>query len=67
MNIDGLETDFKIKNMSEIKVMEETRTNYQIIEVESPKKYRKNQVFHILLFDSKEKIIEKLKKIIVGG
>ncbi len=67
VKIEEIETDFKIKNMSEIKVIEEKQINYQIIEIESPKTFRNNQVLHLLLLDKKEKIIKKLKKIIVGG
>lgn len=67
IKIDEVEHSFHILNMSEIKVMRETNWNYQIVEIESPRIYHKNQVVYILLCDKKEKIIKKLKKIIIGG
>lgn len=61
------EWDFQILNMSEIKIDEKTWTNYQIISIESKEKYLENQVISLKLLDKKEKIIIKLKQLILGG
>lgn len=67
MKIDGKLVNLEILNMSEIKKDEQNLITYQIISLKSPEKYRKNQTFQLLLYDKKERIIEKAKKIILGG
>lgn len=67
IKIEEEKIDFKIVNMSEIKVNENTMTNFQIIEIQVEKKYRKNQILSLQVFDKKEKIIFKLEKIMLGG
>lgn len=65
--IDRKEKDFKIINLSEIKINEQATSNYQIVSIESPEKYFPNQVVQLKILDKKEKIIIKIKKIILGG
>lgn len=67
IKIEEEKIDFKIVNMSEIKVNENTMTNFQIIEIQVEKKYRKKQILSLQVFDKKEKIIFKLEKIMLGG
>lgn len=55
---------FQIQNISEILIDNKNFENYQIIDLESPKPYRNNQVIQIYLLDKKEKIIKKLKKLL---
>jgi len=59
--------DFQIKNISEINIDEKTWQNYQIVSIQSPVVYLHNQIVEIKMFDKKEKIIVKLKKIMLGG
>lgn len=66
LKIEEQEMDFQIKNISEIKV-DGNRNNYQIIEVKSPEKYKENQIIQLKLLDKKERILKKVKKLILGG
>lgn len=65
--VEETEIAFQVLSISEIKINELTQTNYQIVEISSPKKYQENQMINIKLLDKKEKIIKKVKKIILGG
>ena len=67
IKIENSESNLSIQNMSEIGVDNINRQNYQTIEIVSPKIYRHNQVISIQLLDHQEKVIIKLKKIIIGG
>jgi len=67
IKIENSESNLSIQNMSEIGVDKINSQNYQIIEIVSPKIYRHNQVISIQLLDHQEKVIIKLKKIIIGG
>ncbi len=67
IKINNIEIDFQIQNMSEIKIDQSSLQNYQILEVMSPKEFIDNQILQIQLLDKKEKVIEKVKKIIMQG
>lgn len=64
IKLDNLKYPFEIKNISEILLDETHQTNYQIIEIKSPKDFRENQVVQIQLLDKKDKIIKKIVKMI---
>ena len=66
VKVDEKEFSFQILNVSELKINELNQTNYQIVDIFSPQKYQENQMIYIKLLDKKEKIIKKLKKIMLG-
>lgn len=67
MKVDEETMDFKILNISELKLDEQNKINYQIISIKSPKTYPQSQVVPITLYDKKERMIKKWQKIILGG
>lgn len=67
IKVENTEINFQIINMSELKVDEINKINYQIITISSPKKFYSNQMIKVYLLDEEEPIIQKVKKWILGG
>lgn len=67
IKIENTTTNFQIINMSELKVDTENKMNYQIIIINSPRKFYPNQIIKVHLLDEEEPVIKKVKKWIIGG
>lgn len=64
IKINDEKTDLEILNISEILVDKENLINYQVISLDGSR-YKENQLMKVTIYYNKEKVWQKLKKIIL--
>ena len=66
LKIDNKKYDYKINKISSLKIDDQSLLEYQTIEIKIVNNFKDNQILNLSIFYNNEKIINKIKRIIIG-
>ena len=64
LKINDKQYDYEILSISELQLNEFDYNNYQMVKIKVNKEFINNEVINIVVYKNKEKVINKLKKIV---